>query len=448
MIGSRVYHKGLGEGRVLDTRWRGMHLLVEFENQLCLWMNREALKFITPVKKKPPPKLRHIPAKGGDFQSRRMIEAFRLGIVPSFAIDDFTFGRKRELEKVEETFESFALKGGEVLAIEGEYGSGKTHILDYIFTWALREGYAVGRVELDRFDVTPYRPKHIYRELVRTLRFLRGNREMNFQEILREAKGIELPSPHLFLSKALWLLSQDEDPPPIWNWIGGEKIGRDYLNYLRYWKLPVLLDHTPAVDIYCYLLSGLGYIIKRLGGKGLVLIIDEAETLFHLWWSFYQRIGLYLFKGLVGTALNLPQLTRVEKKRRREEYGLGVGWVDGEDFIHSGIRPLPYIYQIPSHILLILAFTPSSSPYYEGLQDLIHQRRIVSLSPLSPFDYSLMLDRLIELYRQAFPSFPAHGGVRSLLARNLNDRRVRIFLREAVETMDQFRHYRNGPQEV
>ncbi len=443
MIGAMVYHQGLGKGRVVDTRWRGMHLLVEFENGLSLWVNREVLKLLTPVKEKPrpQPKLRHTPTKGGDFQSRRMIEAFRLGVVPSFAINDFTFGRKKELEEIERTFESFPRKGGEVLAIEGEYGSGKTHLLDYIFTWALGQGYAVGRAELDRFDVTPYRPKHIYRELMRTLRFTLWNKELSFPEILREAKEVNLPTSHLYLSKALWLLSQDEDPPALWSWIGGEEVGREYLDYLKYWKLPVLLDHTPAVDVYCYLLSGLGYLIKALGGKGLVLIIDEAETLFHLWWTPYQRIGLYLFKGLVGTALNLPQLTQVEKGKRQRDVSLSVGWVDSQGYIHSGIRPLPYLYHPPSHIFLILALTPSGSSYYEELRAIIPPQRLLSLSPLSSSDYFQMAERLIELYSHAFPSFQPGGEVKSILTRNLREKRVRMFIREAVERMDHIRYY-------
>ncbi len=449
MIGSKVYHQGLGEGKVVDTRWRGMHLLVEFANGLTLWMNRETLKLLTPVeRKKPPAQPRHIPTKGGDFRSRRMIEAFRLGVVPSLAISDFTFGRDKELREVEQAFEGFSHKGGEVLAIEGEYGSGKTHLLDYILGWALRQGYAVGRAQLDRFDVTPYRPKHIYRELTRTLRFIQGNEEIGFPEILRRAKGMDLPSPHFFLSKALWLLSQDEDLPALWNWIGGEEMGRDYLNYLRYWKLPVLLDHTPAVDIYCYLLSGLGYLIKGLGGKGLVLVIDEAETLFHLWWTPYQRIGLYLFKGLVGTALNLPRLTAIKKGDGERDPGLNVGWVDEEGYIHSGMRPFPYLYQRPSHIFLVLGYTPSSSPYYQGIEELVPQGKTITLSPLSTSEYSLMLEKVIELYGQAFPSFRADQGVRALLTKDLKERGVRMFLREAVELLDHYRHYRYEPQGV
>jgi len=449
MIGSRVYHQGLGEGKVVDTRWRGMHLLVEFANGLTLWMNREALKLFTPVeRKKPPPQPRHIPTKGGDFRSRRMIEAFRLGVVPSLAISDFTFGRDRELREVEQAFEGFSRKGGEVLAIEGEYGSGKTHLLDYILSWALRQGYAVGRAELDRFDVTPYRPKHIYRELARTLKFIQGDEEIGFKEILRKAKGMKLPSPHFFLSKALWLLSQDEDGPALWDWIGGEEVGRGLLDYLRYWRLPVLLDHTPAVDIYCYLLSGLGYLIRSLGGKGLVLLIDEAETLFHLWWTPYQRIGLYLFRGLVGTALNLPQLTAVKKGNGARDPSLNVGWVDEEGYIHSGMRPFPYLYQRPSHIFLVLSYTPSSSPYYQGIEELVHQGRTISLSPLSTSDYSRMLEKVIELYSRAFPSFRVDQGVKSLLTRDLREKGVRMFLREAVELLDHFRHYRYEPQGV
>ncbi|HID93143.1 MAG TPA: hypothetical protein EYP60_03505 [bacterium (Candidatus Stahlbacteria)] len=442
MVKTKVTHPIFGEGEVLRERWSGMEVYVRFKSGVALWLRRSGLKFLTPVERlKPIPKTMPRPVKPGNFKSRKMIEAFKVGIVPYFDVEQFTFGREKELKRINDELTNLKTNKGGVLLIEGEYGSGKTHLLDYVYSWALREGYAVARVELDPFDVAPHKPKHIYREIVRSLRFVNQNKdEQGFRDILREAAKFELPKPHIFFSTAFKLIKHGEESEPFWNWIEGESLGRDYLNYCRYWKLPVLLNHMPASDVYCYLLSGLSYILQQIGAKGFIILVDEAETLFHLWFRSDQEMGLHFYKGLVSIAMNKQELTHLNREKLRR---LDIGKLDEFGFIHSGVRPVPYIYEIPSNIFLILALTPSVSHYYEQVMELA-PNQIMRLSKLSRADYEMMLNRMLDLYKEAFPEFELNGAVRSELFKGLipiSSRGIRFFIRSTVETLDLFRYY-------
>jgi len=442
MVKTKVKHPIFGVGEVVKERWSGMEVYVRFKSGVALWLRRSGLKFLTPAERlKPIPKTRPRPTKPGNFKSRRMLEAFKVGIVPYHDVEQFTFGREKELKRINADFNDFKTNKGGILIIEGEYGSGKTHLLDYVYSWALRKKYAVARVELDPFDVAPNRPKHIYREIARSLRFVNHNGdEQGFRDILREVAEFELPKPHIFLSTAFKLIQQGEEPEPFWNWLEGESLGRDYLNYCRYWKLPVLLNHMPASDVYCYLLSGLSYILQQIDANGLIILIDEAETLFHLWYRSDQEMGLHFYKGLVSTAMNKRELTQINREKLRK---LDKGRADEFGFIHSGVRSVPYIYEIPSNIFLIMALTPSVSNYYEQVMELA-PNQIMRLSKLSRADYEMMLNRMLDLYKEAFPEFELNGAIRSELFKGLiplSSRGIRFFIRSTVETLDLFRYY-------
>jgi hypothetical protein len=432
----RVLHQGLGFGVIKRERWGGMQYLVEFDNGMRLWVNRTYLSFIEPIKREG---IRARPVKGGDFAARKQIEAFRFGIVPHFAIHDFTFGRDEELREIEEEKRRFEMEGGGVLIIEGEYGSGKTHLLDYISVSFLKEGYGVARIELDPFDVSPCRPKHVYREIVHSLRYIKGEVEFGFRDLLHEMTNLRLDPPHLFYTKALDLLKKGVAPSMVFDWIEGEAMGREYLNFNRYWNLPVLLDHSPAVDIYCYLLSGISYMMRQIGLKGFVIIIDEGETLFHIW--FREELGFFFYKGLMRLATNDEALVRCELEGEREKV-LGVGMVDRSGLIHSAVRPMPYAYSIPTYIFLIMALTPSSSTYYDRVLDL-GAHRMIRLSRLKREDIAHMFERLVKIYEDAFPPFRLQPKERDGIIRRLvlEDESVRHLLRRHVEEMDLLRHY-------
>ena len=159
-----VTHPVFGEGVVLDTRWQNTEVLVRFRTGLQLWVPAARVEFTA----RPEEPL-------DSLQARRMTEAFRLGIVPLQDVEDFFFGREAESKRVEAGLEGLDKGNGDVMLVEGDYGTGKTHLLEYIHHRALNLGYAATRVEFDPHDVAPNRPKRVYRELAHSLRWIEGD---------------------------------------------------------------------------------------------------------------------------------------------------------------------------------------------------------------------------------------------------------------------------------
>ena len=180
MIGRKVNHPKYGDGVVKRTRHKGFELQVEFESGLTLWIRQDKLKFIdeeaTPpfkeddwvnhptfglgrvisiepyiyqdentflvevdFKEAGPITLVQSIAKlekvveeeataqvikplsdDPKFKSRRMVEAFRLGIVPYDCVEEFTFGRDKEIKQINEWLDD--PNEGTMLII-GEYGT-------------------------------------------------------------------------------------------------------------------------------------------------------------------------------------------------------------------------------------------------------------------------------------------------------------------------------------
>lgn len=65
-----VSHPVFGEGEILDYRWRGTEVLIKFQSGLRLWIPTSR---VLPVARQQRPI--------SEISARRMIEAFRMGIV-------------------------------------------------------------------------------------------------------------------------------------------------------------------------------------------------------------------------------------------------------------------------------------------------------------------------------------------------------------------------------
>jgi hypothetical protein len=441
MIGQKVFHSAFGEGTVIDQRSSGMYLYVKFDRGPKLWVNASALNILVPELKKPILKPKALPLNEEGLNARKMIEAFRIGIVPYFKIENFTFGRENELQKV---FNHFKHNKGGVIIIEGVYGSGKTHLLDYIYCWGLKNGFGVSRTELDYFDVAPYRPKHVYRELIKNFRLKENDKEKDFRYFLKKISQLELPHVHPFLSPAFDILKKNEENNIFWDWIEGEELRRENLDYLKLWKLPVLLDHTPASDIYCNLLSSYSYFLRKIGYKGLILILDEVETLFPIWFWGKRELGFHFYKGLISVAKNNEKCLKVNLKELKSFNMVGVGKLDKYNFVHSGVRPLPYLFSKPSHLFLILSLTPSPSYYYKKIRELVDEKEVIKLSKISEKDFRKMFDEVINLYKKAYSPQNFNSEIIEKIYNELEERMengIRIFLRSAVERLDILRYY-------
>jgi chromosomal replication initiation ATPase DnaA len=110
---------------------------------------------------------------GEIYNKARGIEAFRLGIVPHQDVESFTFGREKPIAVLDEALANLARGQGDVFMVEGDYGSGKTHLLEYVHHRALASGMATSLVQFDPAEVSPHRPKRVYREIVHNLRYIK-----------------------------------------------------------------------------------------------------------------------------------------------------------------------------------------------------------------------------------------------------------------------------------
>ena len=116
----QVSHAVFGEGTVLDTRWGGSELLVKFQTGLRLWLPARRVRLLRAAADDLLPVGRPSMRTFDRVQACRMIEAFRLGIVPHQDVESFTFGRDKEVAVVESALRQLGAGRGDVFLVEGE----------------------------------------------------------------------------------------------------------------------------------------------------------------------------------------------------------------------------------------------------------------------------------------------------------------------------------------
>ncbi|OYD13784.1 hypothetical protein CH333_10000 [candidate division WOR-3 bacterium JGI_Cruoil_03_44_89] len=439
-----VTHPFFGRGEVLGERWNGQELLVNFRIGITVWipvsrLSMERRGAINPPIVKSPPRI-------GDYEKREMLESFKLGIVPHGSVLNFTYGREEEIEYAKNALLRAGEDGGGCVIVEGEYGAGKTHFLDYIYFYALNMGFAVCKVALDPFDVTPYKPKRVYRELISSFLY-RDGREKGFRDFVSWVIGSGILKDNRFFSPFEGVDVVDEG---LWDWIEGEAKPRWWLSRHKKTRgLPLLPPFSTAADNYCYILSSLGWALRKLGKKGLVILVDEAETLFHMWWRTVSvEKGINLLRGLAHTALNRLPDNIQGKILRDERMGALVEDLGDVRIIHRGIGSCmtPYMYRKPSGLFLVLAFTPTvASIYSDDILELLDRGvGFIPLKRLPKSAYVEMFHELVDVYRASFPAVTVTEKrveeLREILL-PFSERGVRAFLKATVDALDIIRHY-------
>ena len=232
------------------------------------------------------------------FQARAIIEALRKGIVPVEYVSFFTVGRQNWLKFVEEDLDYFiANGGGKVRFINGDYGDGKTHFMSVIQQLALQKHFASSFVILTR-EVPIHKFEVVYQEIVAQLR---GNFQgigirssikhwINEQKIkeseidlgalstsLREIPGLSLD----FANALIGLLNihfstsspeeHHDSEEMLFQWFEGKKVPKKDLKKFHVFEL---LNKTNCKQF----LQSLVIFLKMTGHKGLILFLDELET--------------------------------------------------------------------------------------------------------------------------------------------------------------------------
>jgi len=344
-IDKKVQSDRWGSGVVKAERYGGHELLVKYDNDLIIWTPKSELTTNIVVKNvpiNPPPDEHPKLIETEQINRLRVLEALKFGVVPP-NLKNFIFGRDEEVKRVKYWLQS---RGGN-LVVNGAYGAGKSHFLGYTRELALENGYAVAECAIDPTEAPLYKPKTIYRAIVKSFQY--GEEKNCFQNLIKAIiKRRKRLTENVYIDT---LLNSSVDEPYFWRWIEGDDTIKTRHSY------PTIPNETTASNIICSLLSAFSYYCQiLLDLKGLLILFDEAES-YDLVNSTQQfQRGINFIKGLKMTADGAPLLLT-------ENIGYYKGSVANEGekshLIYSGRNRVRYLFNRESNLKLVFAFTPT-----------------------------------------------------------------------------------------
>jgi hypothetical protein len=241
---------------------------------------------------------------------QEIVDALRRGTVPHRSLDAFAVGLERLEVALDEELATVKRGGAVFKAIRGEYGSGKTFVARWLQERARRQGFATTEVQISETETPLHRLETIYRRLVERLSTtdvpagaLRSVIDGWFftleQDVLAEGE-IHEGQIDALLERATALMEQrladiGQRAPALTSslrayrsaraagetgtaegvlaWLGGQpNVGADVKRLAR---VKGDIDHFGALSF----LQGLLLVLRDSGHAGLVVVLDEVETL-------------------------------------------------------------------------------------------------------------------------------------------------------------------------
>ena len=359
MEAKTVHHPQFGAGRLLKTYMSGFEWEVLFDSGRRFRLparefNAESLADVRGETITPPLPQRTIQLETDQFRARQTLEALRVGIVPVQDAETLTIGLEAERVTLDRAFDRSKERGGDVLAIIGDYGFGKSHFIELAARRGLRENFIVAGASLDLVEVPPSKAHKIYEALVTSLRYPDSHRR-GLQPLIE--KALEHPavisqfsaiSPRgakdCPLASALLALqdcpSQSAFEETV-QWLSGQaKPQAEMKTCLK--KPPRLYVTGETARQYSYLLTGISVLATMLGYSGIAVLIDESEH-YSLLRSTQREKADSFFKGMIISAL-----------------GLNNGRVDARDIPDHARAEYPVAYASEPHLLFLFALTESA----------------------------------------------------------------------------------------
>lgn len=378
----------------------------------------------------------------------RNLEAMRLGVVPYANLEAYSVGRDREMEMVDADLSATRAGHGAVRAFLGDYGLGKTHLLELIAHRALDQNFLVMQVVLDAEDHAPSHPRRVYRALVRSLRYpdRPDATGLGLAPLLDHAKGLDIvedtfkaarglrgqhirrdldEGAHLYITPALHYLKAleeahddddlvlstefiDEGRRLLLGWIEGHPTLSNqeidgHLSGLPGPKQRIysLKDYRPWARIYGYALSGLATLARLSGYGGLVVLVDEAE-LYSLLSRENRDYAQNLFKALSCASLGTVKVPFEASELDLGGYGI--------------LQDLPPQYGEQAAMYTVFAMTPNSGGL-ETLNRAVPTDSLVELTHFAARDYENLVRRVCNFYSLATPRWEVPDKVISPLIR-------------------------------
>ncbi|MGE3164630.1 MAG: BREX system ATP-binding domain-containing protein [Planctomycetota bacterium] len=329
----------------------------------------------------------------------QVVEALRLGVVPSRGVHAYAVARSRELADLERLFA--ARRGCRVLW--GDYGTGKSHLLDVAEQLALDRGFVTARLTLDPRHNALSHPLRLYRAIMTAMR-TRRHIETGFASILDPlAASLEHRSPlgdraSRFFSPYLHALQHGDDAciALLGDYVRGERVDGDALERMLKrcgWRGPrplLLSGYRTYGRMYMHLVGTLASWCEDAGFSGLALLFDEIERVDALR-ADDQRYAFEVLRHYAAVLMRPETLCFDPESLHR----------GGHD-IH---RQLDLRFRDDQPLTALFALTPLPRIQDEFLTITTSHEYDLRLMPLRTVDVVELVSNITRVYRLAFPTF-------------------------------------------
>lgn len=341
--GALVQHDDFGVGTVKAVM--GGHAEVEFYGEVLT----VPLSELTAVEPEAPTTIENV----NGLQKtafRRAFEAVNLGVVPPHPdqLLALSVGGAELAARVDKWLHDAPAKGL-CKVIFGDYGYGKTHHLRMMEALALKAGWVVSFVEFDPKQADPAKPHLVYAAIMAALRFPKrvdGSQARGFYDFVGEVRqhwAQVSDAPQLraspWFDRAFEVLRRhphDLDSTYIEAvaWLSGQIQQQGAIRGLAQavrlkapGAMPKMLESS---EIYVHHLVVMNEMCRRLGYRGLLILLDEAEHVRGFTVNRKERAGSF-FDALAQSA-HAPNPTLPPPPRNAHGADLPPYWKQGPHF--------------------------------------------------------------------------------------------------------------------
>lgn len=354
-----VYHPQFGSGTLIKTYMGGFEWEVQFESGHRFRLPAREFSAESQAARHngvetSPLQPQRAVLETDQFRARQTLEALRMGIVPVQDAQTLTIGLEAERVTLDRAFDRSRESSGDVLAVIGDYGYGKSHFIELAARRGLRDNFVIAGASLDLVEVPPGKAHKIYEALVTSLRYPETS-QRGLMPLLQKAldhpavisEFVRLcPREPKDCPLAAALLALQDCPSQsafeaIAQWLSGQaKVSADLKTCLK--KPPRLYLQGETARQYTYLLTGISLLATLAGYGGLAILIDESEHYSLLRANQRERADSF-FKALIISAL-----------------GLNNGRIDARDIPENPHAEYPLMFTSEPHLLFLFALTESA----------------------------------------------------------------------------------------
>ncbi|MCV7434928.1 BREX system ATP-binding protein BrxD [Mycolicibacterium bacteremicum] len=230
---------------------------------------------------------------------REVLDALRRGTVPSNGLDQLAVGLGRFETELDAELDVVAAGGAVFKAVRGEYGSGKTFFARWLGDRAMKKGFAVAEVQINEIDTPLHKLETVYRRSIESLRTasiqpsalrpildawlftVEDDAQQQSVEVdvvlERRLTDVAAHAPVFPMAirayRRMVAEGDDDGADGLVAWLGGQP--HVAASVKRRAGIKGDLDHYLALGF----LRGLLAVLADAGHPGLLLVLDEVETL-------------------------------------------------------------------------------------------------------------------------------------------------------------------------